>query len=347
MRTSNGTDKASTINLNSYFLFKYITEMGDVVKYCDGLISGYSVSFAKVHLSKSVTAIYAARTVMDSDLKECEDEDIDNQVSGELAVLYDQKEKRFRLFKNSLFFDLFSKTELPMILSAKVLAPLSFDDVVGMAFASGRGDMPNIFTQRLPDNGMGKYISDTIVDQIAYDNTYTVIDEELLLPAIIDELNKLKYCTFNLKRFSSRVDLEPSSSWEEEAARRWLISTLSPQFPCFNLHKNLSKYRQHIQRKIKELERQYFDDGVVEVKFYDVFRQKRVFHADDDLDNTEIELEGSWGAACDLDMCCVSPAERNFLKDLTYIKDGDKDKKIVPWSDIISITGKFGKRRFP
>lgn len=345
MKTSNDTNTYRLTDLNRYLLFTYAAEMGDGLKSYEGIVTGSFVSFAKVHISESVVAIYVARTWMDSNFTENVDKN--EEATGELVLLYDQQTKKFRLFKNSLFFDLFSRAELSQALAAGVLAPLSFEDVVGMATASGRGDMPNVFTHKFPDKELSKYISDTIVGQIAYDNAYTVIDEELLLPAIVEELKKLNYCTLSHKRFSSPVFLKPSSSWEEAAARQWLISTLNPQFPCFNLFKSIRRYKQHIQRKIRELEQQNFDKGIVEVKFYDVYGLVRTFHAIDDLDHTEIQVHGTWHIACDLDICCVSPAERRFLKDLTYTANGDDNKMLVPWEDIISIKGKEGKRRRP
>lgn len=344
MKTLNDANKKDHINLSHHFLFRYAAEMGDGLKCCEGLITNSFVSFAKVHITESIVAVYVARAMMDSDLTKTADT---TEATGKLVLLYNQKEKKFRLFKNSMLFDILPKAELSKTLTSGLLAPLSFEDVIGMASASGRGDMSNVFTQKFPGGGMDKFISEDIVSRITHNNAYTVIDEELLLPAIIKELERLRYCTLSLKRFSSPVVLEPSSSWEEEVARRWLISTLNPQFPCFNLFNSLKRYRRYIQRQIKELEQQYFEKGIVEVKFYDVFGVKRTFHAVDDLDNTEIEVYGTWNVACDLDMCCVSPAEQKFLKEFTYTKDGDESKSIIPWGDIISVTGKDGKRHQP
>ena len=345
MKTLDSTNKKDTINLSHHFLFRYATEMGDGLKCCDGLVTNASVSFAKVHITESVVAVYAAQAMMDSDL--AKNADTTEEAAGELVLLYNQKTKEFRLFRNNMLFDILPKAELSKVRSAGLLAPLAFEDVIGMASASGRGDMPNVFTQKFPDSGMDEFISENIVNRIAHDNAYTVIDEELLLPAIIKELEKLNHCTLSLKRFLSPVALKPSSSWEEEAARRWLISTLNPRFPCFNLFDSLNRYKQYIQKKIEELEQQYFEKGIVKVEFYDVFGVERTFHAIDDLNNTEIEVHGAWNVACDLDMCCVSPAEQKFLKEFTYTKDGNESKSIIPWSNIISVTGKDEKRHQP
>ena len=337
--------KAAPVNLNDYFLFRYITEMGDTVKYCDSEASCNIISFAKVHMSEYVVAIYAAHCYMDSD---GEGKYMDEQATGELLALYDQKTRKIRLFKTEILSELFSKKEISELEETGILVPLSFDDVLSLATVSGHGDMPHVFTGKIIDSGADIFISDTVVDQIVNENVYTKIDEEMLLPAVIKELEKLKFCVFDCRRFSSRVYLAPSSSWEEEAARRWLMATLSPKFPCFSLYNGLRRYKGYIQRKITELERKYYDEGVVAVTFYDVFRCEKVFHArDEGFGHTAIKLFEGWRVACDLNLCCISPAEMRMLRDYTYMENGDENSLIVPWSDIISIKGKYGTRKDP
>lgn len=328
------------MDINKYFFFRFITQMGEEIEWCDDAFGFREVSFAKVHITKSVMAIYAVHDMITEYTG-------DKTEQAELIALCNEEQKKIRLFKSGVLPELFSKQEIKDLVASGILAPLAFADVVGMAATSARGDMPHVFTKAFNNEGLQDFISEARVSKIAYKNTYTTIDEEMFLPAVIKELEKLRYCDISYNRFSSRVTMKTSSSWEQEVARRWLMDTLNPDFPCFNLHECFCEYGQYVQKKIKTLEQMYYEEGVVAVTFYDVFGTERVFHAIDALKNVEVNINNKWCMACDLDVCCVSPAEKKFLKELTYINNGKQNTKIVPWSDIISIEGKAGKRLSP